>query len=127
MLSTFARVNDRELRWTSFAWCCVSSLRVRVSPPSRFALRWTPFASEVSEGWLAIRSSLTFQASEGWYRYGDLRKVGTSPSRVLPHSVSVRLQKYSFDKPTGSLPTESYRFAGVIPSLKAAILHKHPV
>ena len=30
----------------------------------------------VSEGWLAIRSALTIQASEGWYQYGDLRKVG---------------------------------------------------
>jgi len=32
------------------------------SPPSRRALRWTTFAW----GWLANRSSLASQATEGW-------------------------------------------------------------
>ena len=39
----------------------------------------------MSEGWLAIRSSLTFQAGAGWYRYGVLRKVGSSDSLGWQH------------------------------------------
>ena len=37
----------------------------------------------MSEGWLAIRSSLTIQASEGWYRYGD-----SNPGPVAENHVS---------------------------------------
>ena len=33
--------------------------------------------------WLAIRSSLTAQASEGWYRYGD-----SNPGPVAENHVS---------------------------------------
>jgi hypothetical protein len=37
----------------------------------------------MGEGWLAIDSSLTFQASEGWYRYGD-----SNPGPVAENHVS---------------------------------------
>ena len=35
----------------------------RTGPPSHFALSWASFARK----WLAIRSSLAYQASEGWW------------------------------------------------------------
>jgi hypothetical protein len=37
----------------------------------------------MSEEWLAIRSSLKDQASEGWYRYGD-----SNPGPVAENHVS---------------------------------------
>ncbi len=65
--SAFALCASRDkaaLRRTSFACLCVSSL------PAGYG----PFARGVSEGWLAIRSSLTVQASEGWYRVRGYEK-----------------------------------------------------
>ena len=37
----------------------------------------------MSEGWLAIRSSLMIEASEGWYRYGE-----SNPGPVAENHVS---------------------------------------
>ena len=47
----------------------------------RQGIRYKSLTACGMESWLAIRSSLTIQASEGWDRYGDLRKVGTFHSR----------------------------------------------
>jgi hypothetical protein len=45
----------------------IGSLRARKPLDATFALG-------MSEGWFAIRSSLTFRASEGWYWCGVMTK-----------------------------------------------------
>ena len=40
--------------------------------------------------WLAVRSSLTVQASQEWYRYSVVRKVGTLNSQESPRNPVMR-------------------------------------